>query len=396
MMAKVFVKERKARPFWFGHPWVFSGAIEKVRGQPEPGGIVELCDHAGQSIGQGFWNQKSQITVRLVALTHEGPLDQALLETRLQRAIEMRESVWKLSEVTNAYRVVHSEGDGLPGLIVDRVADILVVQVSCLGMIPFLDPLLASLEARFQPRAILERPSRVALEEEGLDRPANVMRGTLPTDSVELHEHGVRYVVDAVEGQKTGWFSDQRDNRRLVASLAQGRTVLDAFSYVGGFGLACAKAGASAVRCVDSSEPAIESVRKGAELQGLGALITADKANVLRSLDHDAQEGRTYELVIVDPPKFVHKRASLARGLRLYYELNLKAIRVTKRGGILVTNSCSQHVLESHFEEMLTSVAKESGVRLQEMARGGQSPDHPVTYPLDESRYLKCRVLRVI
>lgn len=393
-MARVILKERKARPFWFGHPWVFSGAVDRVKGRVRDGDSVEVRDASGKLVGHGFWNARSQIRVRVVSRADEGEIGADLLRARLDRAIGLRRDNLGLPEVTEAFRVVHAEGDGLPGLIVDRIGPVLVVQLSCLGLAPYLDGLLDRLEEVFEPDGILERPSHAA-KEEGLEREGGVLRGQAPAEPIEVSEHGLRYFCAPSEGQKTGFYCDQRQNRVRFAPLARGLEVLDAFSYVGGFGLRMAQEGAAHVHLLDSSGPALEMAERAAELAELSDRVSVEKANVLRALDHYRKDGRGFDVVVLDPPKFVPKRADHRRGLRLYHEVNQKAVRVLRPGGILITCSCSQHVAEADFDEMLGSVAKESGVRLQEIERGAQSADHPVLLPLDESRYLKCRVLRV-
>ncbi len=394
-MAKVFVMARKARPFWFGHPWVFSGAIDRVRGKVKDGEVVELCDHEGKLIGQGFFNEKSQIRVRLAAMGFEGPLDEKLMLARLDAAVALRRDVLRLEEASNSYRVVHSEGDGLPGLVVDKIGPHLVLQVSALGMATFVPKLVERLVELFKPESVVERTSRIGLEEEGLERRDGVLYGQLPTEPVVVVENGVKFFVDVVAGQKTGWYCDQRDNRAFVASLAKGKDVLDAFSYVGGFGLPAAVAGAKSVRCIDSSGFALQFAQRGAAQNGVADRMTFDEANVLRALDYDAREGRKYDIVIVDPPKLVHRRIDLEKGLRLYEEIQQKAIAVTRDDGIIVTCSCSQHVQEDAFEEVIAGAAKDSYVRLQLIYRGGQGGDHPLTLPHSESRYLKLHVYRV-
>ncbi|HMS15587.1 MAG TPA: class I SAM-dependent rRNA methyltransferase [Planctomycetota bacterium] len=394
-MAKVFLKQRKARPFWFGHPWVFSGAIDRVRGKVKDGEIVELCDFEGQVIGTGFYNSKSQIQVRLVARAPEGELSTDLLLERVDRAIALRHEVLRLPERTNAYRLIHGEGDGIPGLVVDRLDSLLVLQISCLGLVSHLDPILARLMERMGPVAIVERRSAIAEEEEGLLREEGVLRGTLPQLPLNIHEDGLQFPCDPVSGQKTGFYTDQRDNHLALAPLARGRRVLDAFSYMGGFGLRMAKEGAASVHLLDSSEAAIALAEVAIARNGLSGKVTTERGNVLRQLEHDHTAGKTYDMVVLDPPKFVHKRSALERGLKLYAEVNRKGVLVLENGGILVTCSCSQHVSAEHFEEMLGAVGHQAGVRFQEIYRGGQAPDHPVLLPLAESRYLKCRAYRV-
>jgi 23S rRNA (cytosine1962-C5)-methyltransferase len=394
-MAKVLLKPRKARPFWFGHPWVFSGAIDRVRGDPEDGAVVELCDHEGRRIGEGFFNSKSQIRVRVVTREGEGRLDAGLLLRRIDHAVGLRRDVLQLETRTDAYRVVHSEGDGLPGLVVDRLGAWLVVQVSCLGLVPFLPALLERLDGHYGPAGILERVAAAAAEE-GMDRVPGVLAGEPPSGPVPVREDGREFYADPREGQKTGWYGDQRDNRRALAPLARGRRVLDAFCYSGAFGLRMLHEGADSVQFLDSSEPALELLRLAAGKQGVGDRIVVERMNALRAFDHWAREGRRFDLVVVDPPKIVHRRNGLVRGLRLYHEINTKALQLVEEGGVLVSCSCSQHVGDAEFEEMLASAAKETGVRLQEIHRGGQAPDHPVLLPAEEGRYLKCRALRVL
>ncbi len=408
-MAKVFVQSRKARPFWFGHPWVFSGAIDRVKGDPKDGSVVELCDHEGKSIGYGWWNSKSQIRVRLVALTHEGELDDALIVKRISRAISLRCDSSKLPEVASVFRLVHSEGDGLPGLIIDAYRDVaggianpsdaplhLVMQVTALGMVAHLPAIIKHLVAALNPASIIERGSGYAAEEEGLTRADYTHFGEPPLTPITVHEHGVKYLCDVRAGQKTGFFADQRENRRAVLPYVRGKHVLDAFCYVGGFGLpALVHGGAASVHFLDSSGFALDLARAGAAANGVSERASFEDANVLRVLDHWGKEGKKFGVVMLDPPKLVHRRIELERGMRLYQEINRKAVMVLEDGGILVTHSCSQHVSEQDFEHMLSTVAKDTGCRFQLLHRGAQGSDHPVMLPHEESRYLKSLVLRV-
>lgn len=393
-MAKVFLKPRRARPFWYGHPWVFSGAVDRVRGQVRDGDVVELHDFEGNLIGRGFYNSRSQIRVRSFLAAGEGEFAPEVLIRRLDRAVDLRLKTLGLPGRTNAFRLVHGEGDGIPGLVADLLGDELVVQVSCLGISPWVKTLVDHVRSRVPLRAAIERRSQLA-EEEGLSRPEGVLFGEPASGPLEVGEDGVAYFCDPRDGQKTGFYSDQRDNRIALAPLASGLRVLDAFCYVGGFGLRMAKAGAASVHFLDSSGSALEFARLGAVRNGVEDRTTFERGNVLRQLDHYAREGRRFDLVVLDPPKFVHKRAALERGLRLYTEVNEKALAVLEDGGILATCSCSQHVADDLFDGMAGEAAYRAGVRLQEIYRGGQSADHPVMVPLAESRYLKCRAYRV-
>ena len=392
---KIVLKERRARPIWYGHPWVFSGAVDRVKGRPRDGDVVEVLDAGGVTIGCGFYNAQSQILVRMLQLGEGPPPDRALLRQRLERALALRRDLLRLPSETTAWRLVHGEADGLPGLVVDVLDAWLVVQVSCLGMERFLEGLLDDLQELLGPTGILERPAGGAAEEEGLTREPCLLRGVAPAGPVEVVEAGVSYLCDPEGGQKTGFYSDQRPNRLALAPLTRDADVLDAFSYVGGFGLRFAVAGARHVTCMDSSVPALAFAAAGAERNGVADRVTTVKANVLRQLDHFAQEKRTFDVAVMDPPKLVHRRKDLEKGLRLYEEINRKAVRVLRDGGLLITCSCSQHVSSDAFDDLLGEVAKSESVRLQEIHRGTQGPDHPVLLPHAESRYLKCRAYRV-
>jgi 23S rRNA (cytosine1962-C5)-methyltransferase len=271
-----------------------------------------------------------------------------------------------------------------------------VVQVTARGIAPFVPDVVARIQGRLAPAGVIERAARVGLEEEGLVRHDGVLAGSPPPGPVQVVEHGVRLSCDVVGGQKTGFFCDQRDNRRMVLPLLRGRDVLDAFCYVGAFGMGAALAGARSVHLLDSSGPAIDLARKAASDNGVLDRVTFEEANVLRALDHYAKEGRRFEAIVLDPPKLVHRMGELSKGLRLYLEINWKALQVLADGGVLVTCSCSQHVSESDFEDVLSNAAKDSNVRLQLLLRGGQPADHPVMLPHAESRYLKCHVYRMI
>lgn len=399
MVTKVLLKPRRAKPFWFGEPWVFDGSIEKVKGRRDlqDGDIVEVRDDTGKLVGNGFWSGRSPIRVRILT-RGEDPCDDALLLRRLDAALDLREEVLRLRDQTDAYRLCHAEGDGLPGLIVDRVGDWLVVHFDHAGVSRRRDVLLDHLVKRLAPRGIYERRSRVAREQEGLEGEEGLLRGEEPGGPIEIAEGGVRHFVDLARGQKSGFYSDQRANRRLLADYCRGKKVLDAFSYTGAFGLtALIHGGASSVIALDSSEPALETARRSAELNGVSSQFEAERGNVLRYLDHARKEGGTrFDVVSLDPPKLVPKRSALGKGLRLYREINAKGLSVLEPGGILATSSCSQSVSEMDFAGMVADAARETGRQVQLLARGEAGPDHPAMVPHEMSRYLKFRIYRVL
>ncbi|HGY91852.1 MAG TPA: class I SAM-dependent rRNA methyltransferase [Planctomycetes bacterium] len=397
MTAKVFLKPRKAKPLWWGAAWVYEGSIDRIRGggRLTCGDLVEVCDHEGRRIGQGFWNPQSLIRVRMVTRGEES-FDEAFLRRRMRRAFSLRRTLFPRGADTDAYRLVHAEGDGLPGLVADRVGDWIVVSFDDEGLVRWREVVLDELESVWKPRGIWRRVSRSARERgEGAEL-EGLLRGRAPESPVGCREEGVRFLVDPVAGQKTGFFSDQRLNRRVAESVAAGRDVLDAFSYVGGFGLRCLVRGnARQVTAVDSSAPALELAATAAAQGGVREKFIVEKANVLRYLDHAAKAQRTWGLVLLDPPKLVPRRGALRKGLKLYQEINRKGIAVVEPGGYLGTSSCSGLVDTATFKQTVQAAAFEVGRELQLLHVGGQSPDHPALAGQPESRYLDFLLYRV-
>ena len=316
----------------------------------------------------------------------------------MDRAIELRKDVLGLDAVTNAYRVVHSEGDGLPGFVADKIGDHLVIQVTSLGIAPFVPDIIGRLVERLAPASVIERAARVGLEEEG-PRPSGRRppRDAAP-GPVEVVEHGVRFWCDVARGSEDRFLlRSARQPAAPPSRSSRDRVVLDAFCYVGGFGMNAAKAGARSVHFLDSSGPAIELARRGAADNGVLDRTTFEEANVLRALDHYAKEGAQFDVVMLDPPKLVHRQAELNKGLRLYFEINYKAVQVLNDGGIL------RHVLvqPARLGVGLRGRALERGEGVRGAApapppRAPSRPDHPVMLPHAESRYLKCHVYRVL
>ena len=280
MSTKVILKARKAKPFWCGEPWIFDGSIDRIKGSRDlrDGDIVEVQDDQGRPIGQGFFNARSAIRVRLLAWGPESA-GEDLIRARLHRAVELRDGLLGLGEQADVYRLVHAEGDGLPGLVVDRLGDCLVVQFDTLGIRRFRDLIVNVLAEIRQPRAIWERVSRVARDQEGIEDIDEGLRyGEEPDGPIDVHENGVRYAVDFRAGQKTGFYSDQRDNRLALSRIARGRRALDCFSYSGAFGLNLLKnGGAPSVLAIDSSAPALESAVGNAALNGLGDRFATER-----------------------------------------------------------------------------------------------------------------------
>ncbi|MBN2490034.1 MAG: class I SAM-dependent rRNA methyltransferase [Planctomycetes bacterium] len=395
-MARVYVQKGKARPFWFRHPWVFSGAVERVEGHARDGDIVTVLDCAGGFIGAGLYNSRSQIRVRILSHREGEVIDAAFFRTRLERAVALREDVLRLPAAgTTGYRLVHGEGDGLSGLVVERYGDHVVIQLSAAGMKQREGVFLDFLEERLRPRSIYENASFPYREVEGFTEGSGVRRGELPEGEVTFTEHDLELGVDLRRGQKTGYYFDQRDNRMTVARHAAGARVLDAFCYCGGFALQAARAGAREVVAVDSSAAALEAGRRNAARSGLAGRITFEEADVNVFLAQTGAGGRRFDLVVLDPPKFAVARKDRDGALYRYHALNAEALRVVEPGGLIATASCSFHVSEADFDDMLNAAAKKANRFLQILHRAGQAPDHPVSSACLEGRYLKFVLARV-
>jgi 23S rRNA (cytosine1962-C5)-methyltransferase len=394
MTARVILQPRRARPFYGRHPWVYPGAIAAVEGEPADGAEVELVSHAGHFVGRGLYNSRSKIRVRLYSWVPEVPLDRDFFRDRLAAAFRLRGPILGLDGPGCACRLVFSEGDELSGLAVDRYDRWLVVQFTSLGLAQRRELLAELLVELAHPEGIYLRTERGIGQLEGLELQDGLLWGQVPAEPVEVEEHGVRFRVNLAEGQKTGFYLDQRDNRRAVARLAAGRRVLDAFCYTGGFGLHAARDGAREVLGIDVSEPALALARENARLNGLDNL-TFQREDVFAALDRLLSEGERFDLVVLDPPKFARARNAVEEALRGYRRLQALALRLLNADGILVTCCCSGLITMEMLEELLAQLAAEERRAVQVLERRGQAPDHPVAVTCPESNYLKCLICRV-
>jgi 23S rRNA (cytosine1962-C5)-methyltransferase len=330
-----------------------------------------------------------------VSFDREAPLDADLLRRRVQEAVSLRHELLRLPERAQAYRVVHSEGDGLPGLIVDKYGDTLSYSCSTLGLHQRLDTVLDALTDVLQPRCIIEQPLPEGLRvSEGLPECRGVVRGTLPDEDPVVTIDGLSFGVPLKTGQKTGLFLDQRENARLAATHAPGRRVLDACCYVGTFGLHAAKAGAKSVDLFDSSSEAVEQVTRNAARNGLAERVTVTRGPLNRELRARIDRGERYDLIVLDPPKFAAAAHDVEKARKGYFDANQLALKLLVPGGLLFTFSCSHHVDEALFEEVLREAATRSEVDLRVLQRLGAGPDHPTDLHCPEGRYLKGLVLQ--
>ncbi len=386
-MKTVKLKKKEDRRILRGHPWIFSNELERMTETHAPGDIVDVLDNAGSFIGRGYINPHSLIAVRILTREQE-EIDVNFFRRKITAARALR----TMLGFGDSFRAVFSEGDGLPGLIVDKYADTLVVQSSTAGIDRLLDDILSALKEEYSPRTIVIRNDVASREHEGLAQEKKVVFGSL-SGPVVIEESGVKYQVDVFEGQKTGFFFDQRENRQALKDLVNGRRVLDCFSYTGAWSLNAARFGASEVIGIDSSAKAVELATANASLNSLSVRFkAADVFEELRALEKQQER---FGCIILDPPAFVKSRAKVREGLKGYKEINLRAMRLLEQGGVLVTCSCSHHVDWDLFTEMLIGAAYSAGrsVRLLEMR--SQARDHPMLLAAPETQYLKCAVLIV-
>ncbi|MBA3311856.1 MAG: class I SAM-dependent rRNA methyltransferase [Planctomycetaceae bacterium] len=394
-LPRVVLKPRRAQPFFYRHPWVFDGAIHKVEGDPKVGDEALLVTDKGDPVARGLFNATSNIKLRLYTWNLDQPLDDAFFAERIDHAIRLRESLCPSWSESSAGRFVFSEGDGISGLTVDRYGDWLSVQFTSAALATRKDAILAHLQQRLSAKGIVLRSEKGMNEAEGLDAIDGPAVGAEPPRPVFVEEHGLRYGVDLLEGQKTGFFLDQRRNRLAAARYATGR-VLDVFCYSGGFGLtALHTGGAKQVIGVDVSETAVTLANENAKLNGLDSKTAYIAKPAFEALEEFAAAGEKFDTIILDPPKMTRSRHTVDKALKGYYSLNKLAVDLLPPGGILVTCSCSGLVSREDFEQVLATVVMRTGRAIQILEARRQSPDHPASISCPETDYLKCYICRV-
>ncbi len=392
-LATVLVKPGEADRLLAGHPWVYAGAVLRVSRAIADGELVQVKDHRQRFLGVGFFNAKSKIHVRLLA-PERVEVNEAFFEARLRAALELRRR--HLPGATS-FRVVNAESDFLSGLIVDKYEDVLVLQTSSLGMDQRKAQIVAALQKLLSPRAIVERNDQSSRQFEGLPESSGVLAGALDGD-VPVQFNGLQFTANLAAGHKTGLYLDQQVNYQRVADLVAripGAQVLDAFSFVGGFALHAARAGAARVHLLDQSAEAIAAAQRHAELNGLADRCSFEAANVfdwLKARTATAPHERLippFDAVVLDPPSFTRNRASVPDALRGYKEIHLRALKLLKPGGLLATFCCSHHVDAVTFQDVILAAAFDARRVLRRVATFSQSPDHPVIPAIPETEYLK-------
>ena len=401
---KIIITPKGEAALTGGHPWVYEGEVTAVDGAAEDGGLVDVVSRRGSWLGCGFYNSRSKIRVRLVSRNANDDFSDAFWERRIRYAWEYRKTVMGETD-SRCCRVIFGEADLFPGLTVDRFESVLVTQTLSLGMERIktrLFPLLAKVlrEDGQDIRGIYERNDVAIRELEGMAQGKGwyPLPGEMPPSqtTVDIVENGIRYTVDFENGQKTGFFLDQKYNRLAVSRLAKGRTVLDCFTHTGSFALNAAQGGAAHVTAVDVSEFAVQCAAENARRNGLDGVMDCMAANVFDLLPQLEKQPRKYDFIILDPPAFTKSRKTVASAMTGYKEINYRAMKLLPRGGYLATCSCSHFATEELFIKMLRSAARDAGVQLRQIEARQQCADHPILWGVEETNYLKFFIFQVI
>lgn len=390
-MADVYLGYKKGLRVEDGHPWVYSNEIENIEGSFEPGDIVDVYNFKKRFIGRGYINPKSQITVRIMTRDKNENIDIDFFRKRIRAAWEYRKKVIE----TSCCRVVFGEADFIPALIVDKYGDYLVIQTLALGIDVWKDTIVKVLNEIFEPKGIYERNDVPVRELEGLEQKKGFLSDPFET-TVETEENGVKFYVDIANGQKTGYFLDQKENRASIKDIVKDADVLDCFCHTGSFSIHAAHFGAKSVLGIDISESAVEFAKKNATLNGYDDICKFEVHNTFDVLHEWVKEGRKYDVVILDPPAFTKTRSALNGAIKGYKEINLRAIRLVKPGGFLVTCSCSHFMYPELFMEVIMDAARDDRKTLRQVEFRTQAKDHPVLVNSNETLYLKFIIYQVI
>ena len=391
-MVKIFLGRGEDKRIRAGHPWVFSNEIRETRGEKIPGTSAEVYDAEGRFVGTGYYNPSSLISVRILSRHQVNIDDVGFFRERIEKALAYRHSMYPGLE---SFRVVYSESDSLPGLIVDKYEDYLAVQFLTQGMDSRRGLIIQALLESFTPRGIVARNDAAARIMEGLDTSVEILHGETP-GIIEVEEHGLRFKVDIQKGQKTGHFLDQKDNHLLLKDICRNKDVLDCFCYTGSWGLHAAFYGAASVTCVDVSERALALASENAEINGLQAPMRFEAEDAFDRLRGLKSEGKSFDLIVLDPPAFVKSRRTLKEAEKGYLTINRRAMEILREGGSLITCSCSYHMGREMFRDVLVKAAKLAGREMRVLESRLQAHDHPVMLSVPETEYLKCFLLQAV
>lgn len=393
-VAEVILKTGREKSIRRRHPWIFSGAVARVEGAPPSGSTVRLVSESREFLAYAAWSPSSQIRLRIWSYDDQDTIDAAFIRERVARAIDLRRQL-NLLDKAAACRLVFSESDGLPGLIVDRYGEYLVCQFLSAGGEYWRDAVVSALDELLSPRAIYERSEADVRKKEGLESRSGLLCGEAPTGPVEFSIGGMRRLVNIVQGHKTGSYLDQSVNHQRVATYAMDACVLDAYSYSGNFAVSSLLHGAAQATLIDSSADALAMAEQQASLNGVADRCSYTNANVPEELRRLRKSQQQFDLIVLDPPKFVSSAQQLKSGCRGYKDINMLGLQLLKPGGLLATFSCSGHVSSDLFQKIVAGAALDANRDVQIIERMSQAPDHPVALPFPEAEYLKGLLLRV-
>lgn len=386
------LKAKADRRLRAGHMWVYSNEVATNLKEFEPGELAQLCTDKGKVIGTVMVNPHHLICARLFSRRGDQPLSHNFVRRRLESALALREQAFEKP----FYRLVYGDSDGLPGLVVDRFGDVVVVQVSSAGMELALDAVVSALEVVVEPTTIVLKNDGKLRESEGLESYVQVVKGELSESGlVELEENQTRFLAPVLDGQKTGWFYDHRPNRARVQHYAKGKRVLDVCSYIGGWGVQAAQAGADQVICLDASGYALDLVHKNAELNNVQDRVETLEGDAFKAMKHLAEQGEKFDMVILDPPAFIPRRKDHKEGKQAYARLNQLALRLMNPEAILVSASCSMHLSQEDLVDVVRSAGRQIDRQVQILEIGHQGPDHPLHPSIPETSYIKSLIARV-
>lgn len=395
-MVEVILKKGKEKAALQRHPWIFSGALDKVKGSPANGEVVRVLAADKEFLAYGYFNEKSRVAVRMLEWDETKTIDRDWYQQKIRTAIASRAHVLRNGD-TNTCRLVFSEADFLPGLIVDRYADFLSLQILSAGIENAKEDIISILREELQPKGIFDKSDATARTHEDLEVANGLLWGENPPEFLEVKENGIIYHINIAGGQKSGFYCDQRDNRQILAAYTQGKAVLDCFSYSGGFSLNSFKAGASHVTSVDSSALALDTLQQNIDLNGFDkAQSTVIQSDVNKQLRVFKEEGKKFDVIVLDPPKYAPSRSALDRAARAYKDLNRLGMGLLESGGLLATFSCSGAVDIETFKQIIAWAALDAGKEIQIVKQFSQPEDHPVRISFPEGEYLKGLLLRVL
>lgn len=398
VQGQIILKQGREKAINNMHPWIFSGAVDHQRSKVEnvpPGGIVDVRDSKGSFVARGYYNGTSQIRIRVLTWDQNEAIGPAWWRLRIAQAVRARQSLATQADLT-AYRLVYAENDGLPGLVVDRYGDYLVVQFLTLGADAMKQSIVDALVGLLKPKGIYERSDVDVREKEGLTVSIGVLYGEAPPTPIVITEFGVKYPVDVYAGHKTGFYIDQRESRHwlLQSSITDGAEVLNAFSYTGSFSVCAAKSGAAKITNIDASEPALEHAREAMKLNDLKTPVDYVNADVFDQLRVYRDEEREFDVIILDPPKFAHSTGQIESACRGYKDINLLAFQLLRPGGYLMTFSCSGLIEADLFQKVVFGASVDAGQQAQIVGWLNQPSDHPILLTFPEGRYLKGLICR--